>query len=143
MRALATVFFSLALVPFAATADGKRQATLYKNPQCDCCEGYAAYLRRNGFDVKVIPTHDLSLINQEHQVPEPLEGCHATLVDGYVIEGHVPIAMVNRLLTERPAIRGISLPGMPTGSPGMSGPKTGPFTVYEIKNGAPSVFAVE
>lgn len=82
-----------------------RAATLYKNPQCDCCEGYAAYLRRNGFEVMVIPTHDLSLMNRERGIPESLEGCHLTLVDGYAIGGHVPIGPISRLLNERPASR--------------------------------------
>jgi hypothetical protein len=76
-------------------------------------------------------------------VPEPLQGCHTLLIDGYVVEGHVPVAAVKRLLAERPAIRGISLPGMPAGSPGMNGEKTEPFTVYEIGDGAPKVFARE
>jgi hypothetical protein len=65
------------------------------------------------------------------------------LVDGYVIEGHVPINAVLRMLTERPDIKGISLPGMPAGSPGMFGEKTGPFTIYEIGDGPAKVYAVE
>ena len=70
-------------------------------------------------------------------------GCHTTLVEGYVVEGHVPIGAVLRMLDERPAIRGISLPGMPAGSPGMFGEKAQPFTIYEIDDGAPKVYAVE
>ena len=65
------------------------------------------------------------------------------LVDGYVVEGHVPLSAIERLLDERPAIKGISLPGMPQGSPGMSGRKTAPFTIFELTDGAPKVFAVE
>ena len=76
-------------------------------------------------------------------MPEPLEGCHTTLVGGYVVEGHVPIGAVLRMLDERPAIRGISLPGMPAGSPGMFGEKAQPFTIYEIDDGEPKVYAVE
>jgi hypothetical protein len=72
-----------------------------------------------------------------------LEGCHTMLVDGYVVEGHVPVNTLLRLLTERPEIRGISLPGMPAGSPGMDGEKTAPFTIYEIGEGPPRVYAVE
>jgi hypothetical protein len=125
-------------------ADAAHKAHLYKNPQCGCCEQYADYLRRNGFEVTVEATHDLSLINRDHGVPEHLEGCHTTLLDGYVIEGHVPVAMINRLLGERPAITGISLPGMPMGSPGMAGEKTEPLVIYEItKDGGERVFATE
>jgi hypothetical protein len=133
---------ALGLVP-AAAGTGSRQATLYKNPQCGCCEGYADYLRKNGFEVTVTATHDLPLLHRQHGVPEGLVGCHTTLVDGYVVEGHVPVAALLRLLTERPPIRGISLPGMPAGSPGMSGEKTAPFTIYELADGPPRVYAVE
>jgi hypothetical protein len=118
-------------------------ATLYKNPQCSCCEGYADYLRENGFEVTVKPTHDLPLMQRQYGVPEPLVGCHTTLVDGYVVEGHVPINAVLRLLNERPDVKGISLPGMPAGSPGMFGEKTAPFTIYEIGDGPAKVYAVE
>jgi hypothetical protein len=91
----------------------------------------------------VKPTHDLPLLHRQHGVPEPLVGCHTTLVDGYVVEGHVPVRSVLRLLTEKPAIKGISLPGMPAGSPGMFGEKTEPFTIYEIGDGPTKVYAVE
>ncbi len=120
-----------------------RAATLYKDPQCDCCEGYGAYLRQNGFRVTVVPTSDLSQINRQHGVPPNLEGCHVTLIDGYVVGGHVPIGSVSRLLSERPSVRGITLPGMPLGSPGMTGSKAEPFTIYEISSGPPRVYAVE
>ncbi len=74
-------------------------------------------------------------------MPEALQGCHTLLIDGYVVEGHVPVAQVKQLLAERPAIKGISLPGMPVGSPGMDGEKTELFTIYEIGDGAAKVFA--
>jgi hypothetical protein len=115
---------------------------MYKNPQCTCCDEYAKYLRQNGFNVTVTPTHNMSLTSRQHGVPEKLAGCHSMLIGGYVVEGHVPVSAINKLLTERPNIRGISLPGMPEGSPGMTGRKTEPFTVYEISD-APKVFAVE
>lgn len=108
------------------------KAILYKNPQCNCCEGYAAYLRQNGFEVDVKPTNDLAEISQKAGVPEKYQGCHTTLVDGYVVDGHVPLEIVRKLLTERPAIAGITLPGMPTGSPGMTGEKTQPFVIYAV-----------
>ena len=128
----------------SATAQKPREAILYKEPQCGCCEAYADYLRANGFDVTVQPTHDLPLLKRQYGVPGALEGCHTMLVDGYVVEGHVPVDTLFRLLTERPDIRGISLPGMPAGSPGMSGEKTAPFTMYEIGDGGPpEVYGVE
>jgi hypothetical protein len=121
-----------------------QEMTLYKNPQCSCCEVYAAYLRHNGYDVKVVPTHDLSLIKREHGVPNELDGCHTILVGNYVVEGHVPVATLNKLLKEKPSIKGISLPGMPQGSPGMGGSKAAPFSIYAIGDGGePQVYAVE
>ena len=118
-------------------------ATMYVNPQCGCCQGHANYLRQHGFKITVKETHDMSLIRRQHGVPEKLEGCHIMIVDGYVVEGHVPAASINKLLSERPKIKGISLPGMPDGSPGMTGRKSEPFTIYEISEGEPKVFAVE
>ncbi|WP_437378079.1 DUF411 domain-containing protein [Inquilinus limosus] len=120
-------------------------ATLYKNPQCSCCEGYATYLRDNGFTVEVKPTNDLAQISADAGVPADVEGCHTMFVDGYVVDGHVPVGVIRKLLAERPKIAGITLPGMPMGSPGMVGEKAGPFTIYAVtKDGAaPTVYAVE
>ena len=121
------------------------KATLYKNPQCTCCEEYAAYLRQNGFEVDVKPTNDLAEISQKAGVPEKYQGCHTMFVDGYVVDGHVPVDVVRKLLSERPPIAGITLPGMPAGSPGMVGQKTQTFVIYAVtKDGkAPTVFATE
>ena len=142
MRILKTIAVSLALL-FPATAFAG-QGILYKNPQCGCCEGHAEHLRQNGIDVTSVPTHDLALLRQEHGVPIDLVGCHMLLIGGYVVEGHVSASIIKRLLDERPAIKGISLPGMPTGSPGMTGPKTEPFTIYTFGGeGEPRVYAVE
>lgn len=129
-----------------AVAQSSRSATLYKNPQCGCCGEHAKYLRGHGYEVTEVPTHDLDRIRAEHGVPEPLYGCHMILVGGYVVEGHVSAAVLDRLLRERPPIRGVSLPGMPAGSPGMTGRKQGPFTIYEIARqpaAEPRVYATE
>ena len=102
------------------------QATMYKMPQCGCCEGHAAYLRENGFAVDVKESAELSRISAEAGIPPELEGCHTIFVDGYVVGGHVPAKVIKKMLEERPAIAGITLAGMPLGSPGMSGEKTEP-----------------
>jgi len=119
------------------------EATLYKNPSCTCCEGYAQYLEKNGFKVTVKPTNDLAEISQKAGVPQDLEGCHTMFVGGYVVDGHVPVEVIRKLLAGKPAIAGVTLPGMPSGSPGMTGPKTETWTVYAVtKDGkAPTVFA--
>jgi hypothetical protein len=137
------IAMTLAGAASAASAQGRPQATLYKTPDCSCCESYARYLRRNGVDVTTVPSHDLTLLKRQHRVPEKLDGCHTTLIGNYVIEGHVPIGPIRRLLSERPAIRGISLPGMPDGSPGMTGTKTEPFVIYEIDDAGAKVYAQE
>ena len=131
-------------LPLPAFADPIR-ATLFKNPQCSCCEGYAAYLRKNGFEVDVKATNDLAEISSKAGVPEKLQGCHTMFVDGYVVDGHVPVKVIHKLLSERPAIAGITLPGMPEGSPGMTGSKHETFTIYAVtKDGAaPTVYATE
>src|SRR6266436_6868845 len=108
------VAFAALSVPLPAAAE-PIHATLYKNPQCSCCEGYAAYLRKNVFVVDVKPTNDLAEISQKAGVPEKLQGCHTMFVDRYVIDGHVPVNVIRKLLSERPAFAGITLPGMPAG----------------------------
>jgi hypothetical protein len=113
------------------------QAVLYKNPQCGCCEGYAAYLRENGFEVDVKPTNDLEEISQKAGVPEDLQGCHTMFIEGYVVDGHVPVEVIKKLLSERPKIAGITLPGMPEGSPGMTGRKRETFVIYAVRKDAP------
>jgi hypothetical protein len=135
----------LALAPAGAVAaDAAHTAVLYKNPDCSCCDGHAEYLRENGYAVEVIETPDLDAFKAGHGIPEDLAGCHSIVIDGYVIEGHVPVAAIDKLLAERPAIIGISLPGMPIGSPGMGGQKAAPFVIQEIaKDGAARVFATE
>jgi hypothetical protein len=120
-------------------------AILYKNPQCSCCESYADYLRANGFDVEVKPTNDLAQISLKAGVPPQLEGCHTMFVEGYVVDGHVPADVIRKLLSEKPAIAGITLPGMPLGSPGMYGTKKETFTIYAVTKGGkePTVYATE
>lgn len=131
--------FSVVLPAFASPI----AVTFFKSPQCTCCDAYAAYLEKNGFKVDVTSTNDLSIINQKAGVPEALEGCHAMFVDGYVIQGHVPVDIIRKLLKERPKIIGISLPGMPSGVPGMEGARSEPLSIYEIASddAVPKVFA--
>jgi hypothetical protein len=133
----------MVLVAAVAARAEPVEVKMYKNPECGCCEEYAGYLRRHGFRVMVTPTHNMSLISRQAGVPEHLAGCHTMTVGGYVVEGHVPVGAIDKLLAERPAIKGISLPGMPEGSPGMTGVKSAPLEVLEIKEGAPKVFYVE
>lgn len=145
MMRLVFMAFWLAITPGLAAADEKVSATLFKNPGCQCCAGYAAYLRANGFNVTEVEAPNMTTIKQAHGVRSDLEGCHTTVIGDYVVEGHVPVRPIKRLLAEKPAIKGISLPGMPQGSPGMSGTKEGPFKILSITGGdePASVYASE
>ena len=143
IAAAAAVVIGGAAYVLAGPTSHAEEVTLYKNPQCGCCEEYAAYLRENGFTVTVKPTHDLTGMGRDAGIPDDFQGCHLSFIDKYVVSGHVPIKTVNRLLTERPDILGLTLPGMPTGSPGMNGPKLAPFAIYEIGPGKPKTYAVE
>lgn len=125
--------FSSSAEPLAS----RGQVTLYKNPQCDCCEGYAAYLRHNGFEVKVVPTNDLTVMGEKYGISDSLQPCHISLIAGYVVGGHIPIEVIDRLLSEKPRITGITLPGMPEGTPGMPGKKPGPLQIYAFVKGQP------
>ena len=136
--AVAGVPAAVLLGPQQQTAAAVIPATLYKNPSCTCCEGYAQYLDENGFQVDVRPTNDLAEISRNAGVPEELEGCHTMFAGGYVVDGHVPVEVVRKLLAERPQIAGITLPGMPSGSPGMGGSKAETWTIYAVtKDGNP------
>ncbi|MGQ0579400.1 MAG: DUF411 domain-containing protein [Betaproteobacteria bacterium] len=93
--------------------------TVYKSPSCGCCVKWVEYLQKEGFEVKVINRDDLTSIKQREGVPAAMSSCHTALVDGYVIEGHVPAQAIRKLLKERPDTRGLAVPGMPSNSPGM------------------------
>lgn len=113
---------------------------LFKDPGCECCSGHATYLREHGFDVDIVEAENLESVKAAYGVPDALAGCHTILAGEYVIEGHVPAGALEKLLREQPAIKGISLPGMPMGSPGMSGKKAGPFEVVILEEGQPRLF---
>ena len=121
-----------------------RQATVevYKSPTCGCCSKWADHLRSHGFQVRVTDTETVDQLKTKYGVPRQARSCHTALVGGYVIEGHVPAADVQRLLKDRPAVVGIAVPGMPIGSPGMEG---GSKEAYEVltfdATGKTTVFA--
>jgi hypothetical protein len=133
----------LVLTPSGVGAGEQPEATLYKRPFCSCCDGHADHLRANGYKVTIIQSQNMSIIKKKYGVPQEFEGCHTIVIGGYVVEGHVPASIIGKLLKERPAIRGISLPGMPEGSPGMTGVKRAPFVVYELSDKPAKVFATE
>ncbi|MCA8928979.1 MAG: DUF411 domain-containing protein [Alphaproteobacteria bacterium] len=115
--------------PHAAAAAGA-EMHVFKSPWCGCCTKWVDHMRAAGFAVQVTPMEDLSPAKTHFGVAPDLEACHTAVVDGYVIEGHVPAADVQRLLSERPKAAGLAVPGMPAGSPGMEqGGASDPYTV--------------
>ncbi len=111
-----------------------QKATIYKSPTCGCCVGYANEMKKQGFEVEVIPTDDMNSIKNKYGITSDKQSCHTITVGDYFIEGHVPMEAVEKLLKEQPEVEGIGLPRMPSGTPGMSGPKRAPYEVYQLKN---------
>ena len=140
-RRIFLVLATSAVATTVARGQSTIPATLHKNPNCGCCDVYAAHLEENGFSVILENTTDLRSISLAAGVPEQLAGCHTMFVGEYVVEGLVPADIVKRMLAEKPAIKGVALPGMPSGAPGMPGPKAGPLTVYAFGAGEPMIYA--
>jgi hypothetical protein len=122
------------------TQAGKTVFEVYYSPDCGCCGEYVDYLRFSGADTRAKPTENMQAVKERFNIPRQLWSCHTSIVEGYFVEGHVPLEAVGKLLNIRPAVDGIALPGMPAGSPGMGGVKTEPFTIYSSVNGVASVF---
>lgn len=137
----AALVASLTLAVPAAWADPPK-ALVYKSPTCGCCSKWIDHLEKNGFEVESKDVHDVRPIKQANGVPPGLSSCHTAMVGGYFIEGHVPAEDVKRLLQERPEIAGLTVPGMPTGSPGMEGPHPERYRVFAVgRDGKLSTFA--
>lgn len=118
------------------------EITVYKSPTCGCCKQWIKHLQANGFAVKSKDVPNVNPYKAENGVPMQLSSCHTAKVGGYVIEGHVPAADIKRLLKERPKITGLTVPGMPEGSPGMEGPHPQHYDVLTFDaDGRIAVFA--
>lgn|SRR3989338_6810224 len=107
-------------------------ATVYKSQQCGCCGNYVSYLRGQGFTVQVKDVQDMTPIKQRFGIPTSMESCHTTIIGDYVVEGHIPTEAIQKMMNEKPTIKGIAMPGMPSASPGMPGSKTAPFKIYSM-----------
>lgn len=117
-----------------------RRVEVHRSPGCGCCHEWEAYLTAHGFEVSAADDPDIVAFKARHGVPPMAQSCHTALIDGYVVEGHVPVAATEDLLGRRPAIDGIALPGMPAGSPGMNGELEGPLEVLALAGGKVSPF---
>jgi len=142
MRNLTLAVVVMALVPWSEAIFAEETRTtkteevvVYKSPWCGCCQGWVEHMRASGFEVTVREQEDLSAIKRMSGIPEQLQSCHTAFVGGYAIEGHVPAGAIERLLAERPSVRGLAVPGMPIGSPGMEGADPEPYEVMTFTQG--------
>ena len=103
--------------------------TVYKSPTCGCCDKWIEHVQKHGFVVEAHNVRDVRPYKIQGGLPAGMGSCHTAFVGGYLIEGHVPADVIERLLEERPAIAGLAVPGMPMGSPGMEGPYTEPYDI--------------
>ncbi len=140
-----TLLLALAPLALLACIESAAAATIevVKSPYCGCCTQWVDYLRRSGFEVRVVEAEDVTPTARRLGVPDDLRSCHTATIEGYAIEGHVPVEDIRRLLAERPAAAGIAVPGMPIGSPGMEqGDRRQPYeTILFRRDGRRTVFA--
>ena len=124
---------ALLLAALAKTAAASASVmTVHKDPNCGCCHLWAEAMQRAGFDIRLNDVDDLAPIKARLGVAGDLEGCHTAEIDGYFLEGHVPLSSVRKLLAERPAIKGLAVPGMPSGSLGMGDDPSASYDVIAV-----------
>lgn len=115
---------------------------VYKSPTCGCCGKWVEHMEQAGFSVDVENMNDVAPVKRKLGVPARMQSCHTAKVGDYLVEGHVPADLVRRMLDEKPDIKGLAVPGMPMGSPGMEGPRKDPYNVIAVgKDGGYRVYA--
>lgn len=130
-----TSAFAILLLTACGTGIGVNDevtVVVYRSPTCGCCSDWVAHLETNGYSVQMNDVDDMAVVKEEYRIPLELQSCHTAIVDGYIIEGHIPAETIDQLLAERPDIYGLAVPGMPVVSPGMES-STGekePYNVY-------------
>jgi len=145
--ALGAALFALTLTTGASTSSvypnpKQTKITVYKDPSCGCCKNWIEHLKKHGYAVDAKDTPTMAEVKRTLGVPDALTSCHTAVVNGYLIEGHVPAADIARLLKQKPKVVGLAVPGMPMGSPGMEGPTKQHYQVLSFdRNGKTKVFA--
>lgn len=116
---------------------------VYKSATCGCCKSWITYLEKAGYEVEAVDMEDMPLQKAKYGVPRNVQSCHTGVIDGYVVEGHVPVEDIERMLAAKPDVVGIAAPGMPVGSPGMEqGTQKDPYDVVAFKkSGEVAIFA--
>lgn len=138
----ASVGFLCLVTQPAGGQQPKAEVTVYKSPACGCCRGWVEHMRRAGFVVKAQDVEDIQVVKTTYGLPLKLASCHTSIAGGYVLEGHIPAEVVERVLRERPKIAGLAVPGMPVGSPGMEqGNRRDPYDIVAFdKQGKTTVY---
>ncbi|KAF3890220.1 MULTISPECIES: DUF411 domain-containing protein [Nostocales] len=114
---------------------GTQEITVYRSPSCGCCGSWVKHMQKHGFQIKDIKTDEIEAIKQKYNLPQELASCHTAIIDGYVMEGHIPANDIKRFLQQKPTLAGLAVPGMPVGTPGMEvGNKKQPFAVVAFNN---------
>ena len=140
--AVCAAALSVATAAAPTVAPKKPTITVYKDPSCGCCKNWIEHLIKHGYRVDAKDSPDMAEIKNTLGVPADLKSCHTAVVDGYLIEGHVPAADIDRLLATKPKVKGLAVPGMPMGSPGMEGPTKQHYQVLAFdRTGKAKVFA--
>jgi hypothetical protein len=140
MKIRQTLLAALLAMPALAMA-ATPVINVYKSATCGCCEGWVKHLRENGFTVEAHDVANPSDMREKMGMPDKLGSCHTAVVEGYAIEGHVPAADIKRLLASKPKAKGLAVPAMPLGSPGMEGPRKDAYDVYLVlPDGSPKVY---
>lgn len=126
-----------------ASAESSKEITIWRDPGCGCCNTYAEYLQKHGYQVTLVDDADFTQRSVAAGVPEQGLGCHLAEIGGYYVSGLVPVQIIERLVAERPDIAGITLPGMPANAPGMAPDKTGTLKTYAFGDSGISVYSNE
>jgi hypothetical protein len=141
------IIFSVVLSAFGGfifmqSVSAEPEMTVYKSPTCGCCGKWITHMEENGFKVNPIDVIEMNIVKAKYGIHRNLASCHTAVVDGYFVEGHVPADDVKRLLSEKPDVLGLSVPGMPVGSPGMEmGDRVDRYSVLAIdKEGNTQIF---
>jgi len=134
LRVLAWSTLAVVLTACAEVSGDGPAVAVFKSPDCGCCAEWVSYLRDHGFNVTVHNMNDMAQVKARYGVPGQMQTCHTATVEGYVVEGHVPVEAIRRLLSEKPRLEGIAVPGMPATAPGMGASNGNSFDVYSFDN---------
>ena len=136
------IFALLLATQFHLSYAGDKNIKVFKSPTCGCCTKWVEHMEKNGFHIESVDTQRMDIVKKQYGVPGNLQSCHTAIIGDYVIEGHVPAKEIDRLLKLKSPVRGLAVPGMPMGSPGMEGFRKDKYSVVSFdKDGKTEIFA--